>query len=78
MNERIEELTDELVARLEEEFLPDPVQTRIAEELRDRLRGEHFSHYVASRINQPVDRTLNGLVLCFDPYQQRVELAYKH
>lgn len=76
MNERIEELTLELVARLDEEYLPDPVQFKIAEELRARLRNR-FAHYVQSRIDEPLDRTLAGLVLCFDPSLQRVELVYK-
>jgi len=78
MNDRIEELTDQLVARLHEEYLPDLVQAKIADDLRERLQEDDLAHYVASRLDEPVDRTLEGLVLCFDPYRQRVELVYKH
>jgi len=77
MDDRIEELTLQLVARLDEEYLPDLVQAKIANYLRDLLHDDYFRAYLASRMDQPIDRTLQGLVLCFDPCQQRVDLVYK-
>ena len=78
MRERIDELVEALVTRLDQSGLADEAEGHLQAVLRDQLADERFRAFIVSRMDEPPSRTLDGLVLSYDPRLDLVDLAYKN
>jgi hypothetical protein len=78
MRERIDELVEALLARLDTSGVPPGICDDLRDPLRDQLSNERFKQFIVSRMGDPPSRTLEGLVLSYDPRLDLVALAYKN
>jgi hypothetical protein len=78
MRERIDELAEALVSGLDRSVRDSDLRDRLHSALRNRLADERFREFIVSRMDEPPSRTLEGLVLSYDPRLDLVDLAYKN
>ena len=67
-----------LLARLDTSGVPIAICDRLRDPLRDRLTDEGFRCFIVAHMHEPPGRTLDGLVLAYDPTLELVEVTYKN
>lgn len=78
VRDRIDELVDAFLTRLDKSGVSLTVCDRLRDALRDQLANEGLREFVAARVHEPATRTLDGLVLAYDPRLEMAELTYKN
>lgn len=75
---RIDELTDELVEELTGAGLWEEATPLLRRVIELQLEGERFRPLVEAKLDQPVQETLDRLVLSFDGRARGITLACKN
>ena len=78
MRERIDEIVETLLMRLDQSGVPDVVCDRLRGPLCDRLADEGFRDFLVAHIHESPAQTLDHLVLAYDPRLELAELSYKN
>ena len=78
MRERIDELVEALLTKLDTSGVPLAVCDRLRGALRERLADDVFRDFIVAHMDEPPSRTLDSLVLSYDPGLELAQLAYKN